>query len=76
MKVSEFAESKPISFTVDTSATVPTVCRDLVGNHQHQLTSCTTQTVTGNPVKVLGKVDVFVRLDLLEFCLLYASRCV
>ena len=31
------------------------------------ISSCTIQTVTGSPVKVLGKVDVRVRLGLLEF---------
>ena len=32
-----------------------------------RISSCTIQTVTGSHVKVLGKVDVRVRLGLLEF---------
>ena len=40
---------------------------DLVSNCQPLISSCTIQTVTGSPVKVLGKVDVRVRLGLLKF---------
>ena len=43
------------------------MCPDLVSNRQPLISSCTIQTVTGSPVKVLGKVDVRVRLGLLEF---------
>ena len=58
---------KPTSFTVDTGATVSILRPDLMSNRQSQVSSCTIQTVTGSPVKVLGKVDVRVRLGLLEF---------
>ena len=43
------------------------VLPDLVSNRQPQFSSCTIQTVTGCLVKVLGQVDVRVRLGLLEF---------
>ena len=52
---------KPTSFTVDTGATVSIVRPDLVCNRHPLISSCTIQTVTGSPVKVLGKVDVRVR---------------
>ena len=65
--VNGFAEGKPTSFTADTGATVSIVRSDLVSNRQLLISSCTIQTVTGTPVKVLGKVDVSVRLGLLEF---------
>ena len=42
---------------------------DLVSNCQPQISSCTIQSVTGSPVKVLVKVEVRVRLGLLEFIL-------
>ena len=59
--VSGFADGKPTSFTVDTGATVSIVRTDLISNRWPQISSCTIQTVTGSPVKVLGKVDVRVR---------------
>ena len=40
---------------------------DLVCNRHPLISSCTIQTVTGCPVKVLGTVDVRVRMGLLEF---------
>ena len=46
------------SLTTDTGATMSTVRLDLVNNRQPLISSCTIQTVTGSPVKVLGKVDV------------------
>ena len=67
MIVNGFADGKPTSFTVDTGATVSIVRPDLVSNRHPLISSCTIQTVTGSPVKVLGKVDVGVRLGLLEF---------
>ena len=81
------AEGKPTSFAVDTGATVSIVCPDLISKQQPQFGSCTIQTVSESPVKVLRKVDVHVCSSLLEFnhqmlvadiihCLLYTSRCV
>ena len=67
MIVNGFADSKPTSFTVDTGATVSIVRPDLLSNCQPLISSCTVQTVTGSPVKVLGKVDARVRLGFLEF---------
>ena len=53
--VNGFAEGKPTSFTVDTGATVSIVHPDLVSNRGLKLAlSCTIQTVTVSPVKVLG----------------------
>ena len=65
--VNGFAEGKTSSFTVDTGATVSIVRPDLISNRRPQISSCTIQTVTGSPVNVLGKIDVRVRLGLLEF---------
>ena len=58
---------KPTSFTIDTGATVSIMRPDLVSNRQPLNSSCTIQTVTGSPVKVVGKLYVRVRLGLLEF---------
>ena len=40
---------------------------DLISNRWPQISSYTIQTMTGSPVNVLGKIDVRVRLGLLEF---------
>ena len=53
---------KSLQRTVDTGATVSIVRPDLISNRQPLIRSCTIQTITGSPVKVLGKVDVRVRL--------------
>ena len=65
--VNGYAEGKPTSFTADMGATVSIMRPDLVSNLQSLISSCTIQTVTGSPVKILGKVDVRVRLGLLKF---------